>query len=43
MLSLLRGHFAKDLIFFQKHEFLYVSLWPQYNFEASEIILCANL
>ena len=43
ILSLLIGHFGIDLILLQKLGIIYVSLWPQYNFEASEMILCANL
>ena len=37
-----RDHLAIDLILLQKQEFLNYSVRPQYNFEASEIMLGAN-
>ena len=41
-LRLLRGHFTKDQILLQKYWIFDVDLYPQYSFEASEIILWAN-
>ena len=38
-MRLFRTHFALDLTLLQKQEFSNIDLQPQYNFEASQIIL----
>ena len=41
-MRLFRGLFEIDLALFQKKQFGHIDLWPQYNFEANEIILGAK-